>query len=275
MRSLILSGFLAFAAPLAFAADSADDPTRTPLLIGGTGGAIGVVSALAEAYRSRHSGPPIKILTSLGTGGGLRALADGRVDIALASRPLTEAERQGSVVRAFARTPLVFVANADVSAGGLDTDTLIAIYRGERTSWADGRRCRPILRPWGDAESAVLADSNPAVAEALSYALKHRGLLAPLTTQETLETIRETPGAFGYSPLAEVLADDHELRVLSYNQIAPSPAAIASGDYPLVETLSMVTTAAPSADVRAFIDFVTSADGAAILADRGCLPAAS
>lgn len=104
-------------------------------------------------------------------------------------------------------------------------------------------------------------------------------MLAPLTTQETLETIRETPGAFGYSPLAEVLAevlaDDHELRVLSYNQIAPSPAAIASGDYPLVETLSMVTTAAPSADVRAFIDFVTSADGAAILADRGCLPAAS
>lgn len=144
---------------------------------------------------ARGTRPPIEVLPSLGTGGGFRALADRRVDIALASRPLTEAERQGSVVRAFARTPLVFVANADVSAGGLDTDTLIAIYRGERKSWADGRRCRPILRPWGDAESAVLADSNPAVAEALRYALEHRGLLAPLTTQETLETIRETPGA--------------------------------------------------------------------------------
>jgi phosphate transport system substrate-binding protein len=275
MHSLILSGFLALAAPLAFAADSADDPTRTPLLIGGTGGALSVVSALAEAYRARHSGPPIEVLNSLGTGGGLRALADGRIDIALASRPLTEAERQGNVVRVFARTPLVFVANADVSADGLDTDTLIAIYRGERTSWPDGRRCRPILRPWGDAESAVLAESNPAVAEALKYALRHRGLLAPLTTQETLEAIHETPGAFGYSPLAEVLAHRGGLRVLSYNQIVPSPTAVANGEYPLAVKLSMVTTVSPRADVRGFIDFVTSSDGAAILADQGCLPAAS
>jgi ABC-type phosphate transport system substrate-binding protein len=74
--------------------------------------------------------------------------------------------------------------------------------------------------------------------------------------------------------LAEVLAHQDGLRVLSYNQIVPSPAAIANGDYPLVAKLSIVTKVSPSADVLAFIDFVTSAKGAAILADQGCLPAA-
>lgn len=273
MQSLLLLGWLTLLAPAVQAADVTDD-ARTPLLIGGTGGALGVVSALAQAYGSVDPAQPIEVRASLGTGGGLRALSDGRLDIALAARPLTEAEQPGRIVRPFARTPLAFVAHADVAAAGIDTATLIAIYRGERTTWPDGRRCRAILRPRGDAESAVLADSDPVVAEALAYAHERLRLIAPLTTQETLRTIRRTPGAFGYSPLAEVLAQDEGLRILRYNGVAPAPAAVANGDYPLVETFWMVTTTAPSPGVVAFIDFVTSTDGIALLASRGCLPGA-
>ena len=82
------------------------------LLIGGTGGALGTMQRLINAYRLRHPERRVALVSaSLGTGGAMRALADGRLGIALAGRALTERE-QAFGFRAFpyARTPLAFVA---------------------------------------------------------------------------------------------------------------------------------------------------------------------
>jgi phosphate transport system substrate-binding protein len=271
MPALLLALSLLVLATPSAAAAPADD--SEPIRIGGTGGALGVVAALADAYREQHPQPPIEILTSLGTGGGLRALAKGRLDIALASRPLTDAEQAGRVTHPFARTPLALVANADVTAEGLISDELIAIYRGERTEWPDGKRCRPILRPWNDAETILLAALSPQLSAALEWALRRPELVVTLTTQENLAAIAHTPGAFGYGPLAEILAAERGLKLLRLDGVSPTPAALAAGRYPVSETLTMVTNTTPRAQVKAFVDFVRSPEGEAVLATHGSMPA--
>lgn len=243
-----------------------------PLVIGGTGSAIGVVRKLAEAYQDTDTTQTVEVLTSLGTSGGLRALADGQIDIALVSRALTPQEREGLHVAVLARTPLAFVANQEVTASGLSTDALIAFYRSTRTRWPDGAHARPVLRPWHDAETQVLAAWSEPLADALSAASYRTDLLVTLTTQENLKAIEQTPGAFGYAPLAEVVVSEPALRVLTFEGVAPTPAGLAAGRYPLAMTLAMVTGPASAGKAQALIDFVRSPTGTGILTAAGCLP---
>lgn len=242
------------------------------LVIGGSGSAIGVVHALAEAYQNAEGAHGIEVLPSLGTGGGLRALADGRIDIALASRALSPEERAGQDVAVFARTPLALVANDDVTARGLRTETVIAFYRGTQTRWPDGARARPVLRPLHDAETQALAAWSQPLAEALADAVYRVDVPVTMTTQENLEVIEQTPGAFGYAPLTEVLTTNRALRVLAFEGVEPTPAQLAAGDYPLALTLTMVTGPRSPDDVQAFIDFAHSPAGADMIKRAGCLP---
>lgn len=244
------------------------------LVIGGTGSAIGVMRHLAEAYQDTAAAQPVEVLPSLGTGGGLRALADGRIDIALAARALKPQEREGKQVQVFARTPLAFVASDDVTASGLSTEMLIAVYHGTQTSWPDGTRARPVLRPWHDAETQVLAAWSEPLADALAEAVYRTDLQVTMTTQENLEAIEQTPGAFGYTPLTEVVTAQRALQVLTLEGVEPTPAQLAAGRYPLTLTLALVTGPASSDAAQAFIDFVRSPAAAAILKAAGCLPVA-
>lgn len=269
-RAIVVSGALALLL-VAMPSWTPVDATET-LVIGGTGSAIGVVRKLAEAYQESATPHRLEILPSLGTGGGLMALADGRIDIALAGRPLEAEERTGKLVSVFARTPLVFVANQEVTASGLSIDTLVAIYHGRQTHWPDGSRARPVLRPWHDAENQILADSSESLGAALAGAVHRIDVPVTMTTQENLAVIEQIPGAFGYAPLSEVLTGHRELRVLTFEQVEPTLAHLADGRYPLAMQLAMVTGPRSSADADAFIEFARSPAGAVILERSGCLP---
>lgn len=255
-------------------------PLRTPLhaaetlVIAGTGSAIGVMRHLAEAYQDTATAQPVEVLPSLGTGGGLRALADGRIAIALVARALKPQEREGKQVQVFARTPLAFVARDDVTARGLSTAMLIAVYQGTQTRWPNGARARPVLRPWHDAETQVLAAWSEPLADALADAVYRTDLQVTMTTQENLEAIEQTPGAFGYAPLTEIMTAQRALQVLTLEGVEPTPAQLAAGRYPLALTLALVTGPASPDAAQAFIDFVRSPGAAAILKSAGCLPVA-
>jgi len=58
------------------------------LLIGGTGAALGTIQAIAKAYQKENSVSTIKVLPSLGSGGGIRALSNNKIDIAIIGRPM-------------------------------------------------------------------------------------------------------------------------------------------------------------------------------------------
>ncbi|MFD2111484.1 substrate-binding domain-containing protein [Thiorhodococcus fuscus] len=248
------------------------DPNALP--IGGTGDALGILEQLLEAYRADRPETSLKLLEgSLGTGGGIRALTDDRLSIAIAGRDLNERERGlGLTTHPFARTPLILVAQPKVGREDLTTEALIALYLGRRTTWSDGSRCRPVMRPANDSDTLMLASLDPELASAIQFALGRTDLLVTLTSQENLDSIAYIQGAFGYAPLAQVVSEKRDLRILTFNGQAPNPEALADSPYPLWIEFSLVTPADPEPEVQQFLAFVFSAKGRTIIEANGSLP---
>jgi hypothetical protein len=82
------------------------------LRIGGTGMALATMRQIGDEFAATRPDVAIKVLPSLGTGGGLAAVADAAIGIALSARALNDAERaKGLRSLAYARTPIAFVSS--------------------------------------------------------------------------------------------------------------------------------------------------------------------
>ena len=79
--------------------------TSEKIVVDGSTGVMPLVSALAKAYQERNPSATVEMGKGLGTRERLRALADGRIDIALASHGLVAEEltRQGMAVHEIAK----------------------------------------------------------------------------------------------------------------------------------------------------------------------------
>jgi len=237
--------------------------------ISGTGGAIGTMRILGEAFRKTHPGIRVDILPGMGSSGSVKAVLAGRLDIGLSARTLSGEERaQGVVETRYARTPFVFGVNGTLKMTGLTLGGLAEIYAGKR-DWENGKRIRLVLRPPEDSDIPVLKSMSPAMSAAIDIALRRKGMIVATTGHDAVDAIESVPGAFGGTTLSLVLSEKRALRILSLDGITPSVRTMAGRSYPYSKTFFMVTKNNPRASVRRFIDFVRSPAGAAILAKNG------
>jgi phosphate transport system substrate-binding protein len=244
------------------------------LKIGGTGGAIGTTKRLAAAYAESHPDIRFEIMPSLGSGGAIKAISKGMLDIGLISRPLKESERTLNLqAREYAVTPLVFATSTTCPMTNITTEELIGVYRGETRRWPCGSRVRLVLRPAADSDTKAIRGISPALREAVDEALTRPGMFVALTDQEAADVLGRSPERFGTSTLALIVSENRPLRALSFNGAAPTLQALADGSYSLSKTFSFVTTLAPSPHGESFIDFVFSPEGRKILEESGSLPA--
>jgi phosphate transport system substrate-binding protein len=240
------------------------------LRISGTGGAIGTIRILGEAFRKVHPDIQVDIVPGMGSSGAIKAVLAGRLDIGLCSRPATGEERaQGAVDTRYARTPFVFGVHRNVKRTGLTLASVVDIYAGKRSRWEDRGRVRLVLRPPTDSDISVLKKMSPEMNAAVEIALRREGMIVAQTDQDAADVIENTPGAFGSITLALVLSEKRSIRVLDLNGITPSVRAIVDGSYPYTKTFCMVTGKNPSAAVLRFLEFMRSPAATAILARNG------
>jgi phosphate transport system substrate-binding protein len=237
--------------------------------ISGTGGAIGTMRILGEAFRKIDPGIRINLLPVMGSSGSVKAVLAGRLDIGLSGRALSHEERaQGAVETKYARTPFVFGVNGTLKMTGLTMEGLAAIFAGKR-DWENGKRIRLVLRPPEDSDIPVLKRMSPAMSAAVDIAMRRKGMIVATTDHDAADAIENLPGAFGGTTLSLVLSENRALRIISLDGIVPSVRTMADRSYPYSKTFFMVTNKNPPASVRRFIDFVRSPAGAAILAKNG------
>ena len=244
----------------------------TVLKVGGTGSALGAMKQLAELYEKNHPGTKIHILPSLGSTAGIKAALGGGIDLALASRPLTESERQqGAVEVAYARSPFVFVTNAKVNKKNITIRELERIYSNPEASWPDGSRIRLILRPEKDIDTTLVRSLSPGMAQAVTSAMARPGMIVPITDQEASDAVIRTPGALGGATLCEIIGENRPVNILSLGGIQPSIESIADNSYHLVKTFYLVTTPKTPAAAREFAEFVHTSAAGRILMNAGNL----
>jgi phosphate transport system substrate-binding protein len=259
-------GIAILAALLAFGSRSAAAET---IRISGTGGAIGTMQILGEAFRKTNPGIRVDILPSMGSSGSIRAVQAGRLDIGLSGRALSAGERgEGVVETRYARTPFVFCVNGTLKITGLTMEGLAEIYAGKR-DWEKGKRIRLVLRHPEDSDIPVLKSMSPAMSAAVDVALRRKGMIVAATDDDAADAIENVPGAFGGTTLSLVLSEKRALRVLTLDGVVPSVRTMTERSYPYRKTFFMVTRKNPSDAVRRFVDFVRSPSGAAILSKNG------
>ena len=263
-RKVVLC-LLALTTPLPVAAET--------VTVGGTGAGLSTIRVLGAAATEVWPDLTIEVLPSLGSSGGIRALNDGALDLAVTARPLRDAE-QASGLRAFhlADTPIAFVSSmaGDLS---ISSDRVAEMFAAPSARWPDGTPVRIILRPEQVAAYRPLRDHVPGFTDAVASTYLRPEVLIAATAQENVSLARLIEGSFTVATLAQIATEAPELTLVALDGTQPSPDRIADGSYPLSISFYLVASTQDSEPLRHFLEFVRSAEAASILSDAGLVPA--
>jgi phosphate transport system substrate-binding protein len=242
--------------------------------IGGTGTWLGTMKLMVQEFNKSRPGENLTVLPSLGSSGAIRAVVDGAIDVGVSARPLTQQEQsQGASAVARAKTPFVFATSANTKVTGLTLPELVKIYGGEVTRWSDGELIRLVVRPEADADTALLRKISADMSGAMNATLARKGLRMADTDQDNAQALEKLPGSLGTTTLAQVLSEDRaaRLKVLTVDGVAPSVTSLANARYPYSKTLYLITSRNAKPATLAFVAFVRSGAGQAVLERSGSL----
>lgn len=266
VRRLALIGLVLCAAPNA--AWSADAVVR----IGGTGVALAAMRQVGESLTSADPAIRVEVLPSLGTPGGLRALADRAIDVAVIGRSLKAEERAAGVSEATCLiTPLVFASSHPAPAGVAKAD-IAGIYAHPSPTWPDGRPLKILLRSRAGSENDYLTAMIPGMTAALAAAYQRPGIPIAVTDQENADVAARTAGSFAVMTVLQLRAERLNLRMVPLDGVWPSPETVADNTYPLSMRVCVVLPAAPTPAAAKFVAHLGSAAGQALMQALGALP---
>ena len=240
------------------------------LKIGGAGTVLGTVREIGNAYTKANPDVMVTVLPSLGAVGGVNALLSGAVDIALASRALTETDRVKEVTPfEIARIPFVFAVASANKASSVTREQLLEIYKGKLTVWPDGSRVRLVLRPPSVSDTMFLKDLSPEWKKAMEDLEARPGMLVVATAQEAADRVEKTPGAITTSTINLIVTEKRAMKALKVNGVEPNAKTVADGSYPYYKPVYLVTLPKPSPSVQKFVAFARSKTGRDILTRTG------
>jgi phosphate transport system substrate-binding protein len=258
---------------LAFSAARAQTIT---LRMGSTGSAAPLIRILFEEFRKQNPDATLDLVSPpLGTGGALRALAAGGIDMAVAGRPLKREElaRYGRQFD-FAATPFVFASAEPLEHESLTLDRVAAIYRGETQRWPSGRPVRVILRSTFESDTLEMCAMSPAMGVAVGAAAQRPGMAVGKDDLDTLNLLSRTPGSFGPTTLGLLATANAHLTVFPIDGVAPSVASLRANRYPWRKTLTAVLPVNASRLALRFAEFLRSPRAAQVLLHQDYLPLA-
>lgn len=242
------------------------------IVISGTGDSQELMRVLAEAFMKKHSDCEIEVPNSIGSSKGIKAVANGQIDLARVARLLKEDEKKlGLTYQLFARSPVVFAVHPSVAdINNITSEQIVGIYSGKITDWSQlggkAGKIYPIARETGDSSLLVLNEKLPGFADVNNLAAKMVYL-----TPEAVAVLTGHERTIGYVPLPATMGT--QLRILKVNGVYPSIENIRNGKYNLVASFGIVYKDKPKEPAQRFIDFLCSEEGHKIITAMGAVPA--
>jgi phosphate transport system substrate-binding protein len=224
--------------------------------------------ALAAEFMRQRPGTAIEVPPSVGIAGGLRALQSGEAVVARLARRLTEEElRSGGLQQVvYGADAVVFVTGRDVPVTNLTDAQALALFSGATDDWETlGGPPAPVLvfyREPSEIAHQAIRRHLPAFGQ-LKFTASAKLANSDTEMREGLARYRT---ALGWMTLSTSDVRDDRIRALSFNGIAASADTVASGRYPMkVEHVLAWRESQLNEDMRRFLAFVTSAEGAQVL----------
>lgn len=226
-----------------------------------------VIGALGEAFTNENSGVTFTY-NPTGSGAGITAVAEGRCDIGLSSRELTEGEKEkGLKVTVLAYDGIAVIVNPENPVTDLPLDILAQIYTGEITNWktVGGRDGRIV--PIGREANSGTREGFESVTQTKGKCQYRQELTA---TGDVIATVAANPNAIGYTSVASV---KDTVKTLTIGKVAPTANAIRDGSYKIRRPFLLVTAGELCGTVRDFLDFCLTENAKRILTAMGVVPA--
>jgi phosphate transport system substrate-binding protein len=243
------------------------------LAIGGTGAGLAMLQRLARQWeQGSPGGAPVVVVQAIGSAGGLKALREGQLDVAILARPLKEGERDGLIATPIAATPLVFATRKPAPVRTVTSEQLIRWYTSPAARWPDsaGTRMTLLFREAGDGGLRAIKQAHPALGEALDHEPRSSGLGVLLQTdQQMRDALLEIPGAIGWIDLGTLSLEGLPLEPLVLDGVAPTTQALSTGRYKLALSLWLVRRADAPPEVERLVAFASSPAMRAVWAANG------
>ena len=233
----------------------------------------------AEVFMSKNPGITIQV-TGGGSGVGIAALINGTTDVAEASRPMKDVEKEQvgqkrgkPVVEVpVALDGLAVYVNESNPISELSLDQLKKIYTGAVRNWKDvGGRDERILLYGRENSSGTYVYFKEHVLENADYYPTTQTLPG---TAAVINAVARDPRGVGYGGIAY----GKGIKRLRVKKDASSPAIdpamenVVSGAYPISRFLYWYLAGQPSGDLKKLVDWVMTKDGQAVVENVGYYP---
>lgn len=232
---------------------------------------VNIGQAFAEDFMAEN--PEVMItVKGGGSGGGIAALLNGTVDLANASRDIKDEEIEQAkglgvdpVETVIGLDGIAVIVSLDNPVQDMTLEQLGAVYRGEITNWKDlGGNDAPIVLIGRDTSSGTYEFfAEAAVGEGNEYSKEMRNLQS---SQAIVDEVASNANAIGYVGMGYV---DPKIHVVSLDGVEGSVDNVKNGSYPLSRGLNMYSNGAPTGLVAAYLEWILSPAGQAIVEAEG------
>ena len=258
IRLAVLLAFVSAGAEAAIA-DMSSGRLSGRLLITGSSTMDPLMKAIGQRFQALH--PEVRIeVQAGGSGRGVADVRQGKVDIGMASRVLTDKE---SDLYGFpiARDGVCVIIHRDNPVKGLTERQVADIFTGRIVNWKKaGGRDEPIT---------VV---NPSTSYGYSsvelfthyFGLKYSDIRAQISAGDNQSRIREVagrPNAIAYASIGDAERKARTgipIKLVRLGGVEASSKNIRTGNYPIFRPLTLVTRSLPTGLVKTFIEFSLS-----------------
>ena len=246
---------------------------------------VNVALAWAEKYQQEHQDVRISV-TGGGSGTGIAALINGTVDIANASRKITDEERQAAQKNG--HTPVEFIVARDAigvivnhanPVQFLTLQQISDIFTGKIQNWSEvGGDERPIVRLSRETNSGThvyFLESVIRLGKKDNKDIFSADTLLLPSSEGIISEVRDNPNAIGYDGLGYITPEVKVIAIAtSADQpgVMPSVETVNSKQYPIARDLFMYTSKEPSGAIKAYLDWIFTPEAQAIVKELGFVP---
>ncbi len=234
------------------------------------GGTAHIPVMKGAAQEIMQSNPKIRItVAGGGSGVGVQKVGEGLVQIGNTGRALKESEiaKYGLVSFPFAIDGVAVAVNPKNSVTNLSKAQIKDIFAGKITNWRElgGKDAAISLYVREDGSGTRETFEGRALDKASSIdsanVVNSNGAMKTAITRD--------PNAIGYVGIGHL---DASIKGVAIDQKQPSQEAAAKGEYPVTRLLYMNTKGQPKGLTQAFVNYIFSDKGKALIMKAGYIP---
>ena len=245
------------------------------LTLAGSTTVLPIAEKASEAFMDANPDVVVEVQGG-GSSTGVTSAGESTVDIGNASRAIKDSEFEKFPelqVFIIAYDGIAIVTNNEITLDSLTVEQVRGIFSGEITNFSE------VGGP--DAEIVVVSreegSGTRGAFEEMVMAYKDDAgetVEPPITETAQLQSsngalktmVAETPNTIGFLSFGYL---DDSVSAVSIDGVEATVENAKSGDYPIVRPLNMVTNGQPGELAAAFLTFIVSEDGQAIVKDEG------